>query len=79
MLLLSKQFSQLIGIAIILAVPIAYLLMNSWLGDFEYRVEINWLWFLVSALAAMSIALLTVTFQSVKAATANPSHSLRCQ
>lgn len=49
------------------------------LGDFEYRVEINWIWFLISALAAMLIALLTVTFQSVKAATADPSQSLRCQ
>lgn len=78
-LLLSKQFSQLIGIAVLLAIPLAYYLMSTWLGDFEYRVEINWLWFLVSAVAAIFIALLTVTFQSVKAATANPSQSLRCQ
>ncbi len=76
-LLLSKQFSQLIGVAVILAVPVAYFLMSSWLGDFEYRVEINWLWFLISAMAAILIALLTVTFQSVKAATINPSNSLR--
>jgi len=76
-LLLSKQFSQLIGVAVVLAVPVAYYLMSSWLGDFEYRVEINWIWFLISALAAILIALLTVTFQSVKAATINPSNSLR--
>ncbi len=76
-LLLSKQFSQLIGVAVILAVPVAYFLMSSWLSDFEYRVEINWVWFLVSAMAAILIALLTVTFQSVKAATINPSNSLR--
>ncbi|MBO3699636.1 ABC transporter permease [Roseivirga sp. E12] len=76
-LLLSKQFSQLIGVAVILAVPVAYYLMSSWLSDFEYRVDINWVWFLVSALAAIMIALLTVTFQSVKAATINPANSLR--
>lgn len=78
-LLLSKQFSQLISLAVLLAIPIAYFLMKIWLSDFEYRVEINWMWFLVSAVAAIFIALLTVTFQSVKAATANPSKSLRCQ
>lgn len=78
-LLLSKQFSQLIGLAVLLAIPVAYYLMNTWLGDFEYRVEINWMWFVVSALVAIFIALLTVTFQSVKAATTNPSKSLRCQ
>ncbi|OEK06658.1 ABC transporter permease [Roseivirga misakiensis] len=78
-LLLSKQFSQLIAIAILLAVPIAYFLMKSWLGDFEYRVDINWAWFVISAVVAMAIALLTVTFQSVKAATTNPSNSLRYQ
>lgn len=76
-LLLSKQFSQLIGVAVLLAIPAGYFLMSAWLGDFEYRVEINWLWFLISALAAILIALLTVTFQSVKAATINPSNSLR--
>lgn len=76
-LLLSKQFSQLIGLAVLLAVPTAYYLMSSWLNDFEYRVDINWVWFVVSALAAILIALLTVTFQSVKAATINPSKSLR--
>ena len=53
-MLLSKQFSQLIILAIVLAVPIAYFIMNTWLGDFEYRVEINWLWFVVSAIAAMA-------------------------
>ncbi|MFY0593363.1 ABC transporter permease [Roseivirga sp.] len=78
-LLLSKQFSQLIGVAILLAVPVAYFLMKSWLGDFEYRVEIDWFWFVISAVVAMSIALITVTFQSVKAATTNPTNSLRCQ
>lgn len=75
--LLSKEFSKLIIVAVVLAIPIAYYLMSIWLSDYEYRVEINWMWFAISALAALSIAVLTVTFQSVKAATANPSKSLR--
>lgn len=76
-LLLSKQFSQLIVVSIILAVPIAYYLMSQWLSDYEYRVDINWLWFVVSAITALLIAILTVTFQSVRAASINPSKSLR--
>ncbi len=75
--LLSKQFSKLIAVAIILAVPLAYYLMSTWLSDYEYRVELNWMWFAISAFAALAIAVLTVTFQSVKAAMANPSKSLR--
>lgn len=78
-LLLSKQFSQLIIVAIVLAIPAAYYLMGQWLSDYEYRVEMNWMWFAISAIVALLIALLTVTFQSVKAATVNPSKSLRCQ
>lgn len=75
--LLSKQFSMLILIAMVLAAPIAYYTMNVWLGDFEYRVDINPLWFGLSALVAFGIAIITVTFQSVKAATANPVRALR--
>ncbi|WP_286756285.1 ABC transporter permease [Roseivirga sp. UBA838] len=78
-LLLSRQFSQLILVAIVLAIPVAYYLMNEWLKDFEYRVDIHWMWFVLSAVTALLIALLTVTFQSVRAATVNPSKSLRCQ
>lgn len=76
-LLLSKQFSKLILVAVVLAIPVAYYLMDNWLSDFEYRVDMNWFWFAISALAAFVIALTTVTFQSVKAATVNPSKSLR--
>lgn len=78
-LLLSKQFSQLIIAAIILAIPVAYYLMNEWLSDYEYRVDINWTWFVISAIVALLIALTTVTFQSVRAASINPSRSLRCE
>ena len=76
-LLLSRQFTQLIIVAMVVASPLAYYMMDAWLNDFAYRVDINWLWFLLSALAALAIALLTVTFQSVKAALVNPANSLR--
>ncbi|WP_268123135.1 ABC transporter permease [Roseivirga pacifica] len=75
--LLSRQFSFLIVFAVLLAAPIAYYIMNLWLSDFEYRVNINPLWFVVSAVVALGIALLTVTYQSIKAATANPVRALR--
>lgn len=75
--LLSKQFTRLIIVAMVLASPLAYFMMDAWLNDFAYRIEINWLWFLVSAVAALAIALLTVTFQSIKAAMINPAKSLR--
>ncbi|PWL31042.1 ABC transporter permease [uncultured Roseivirga sp.] len=76
-LLLSKQFSQLIVVAIVLAIPVAYYLMSQWLSDYEYRVDINWTWFVISAIVALFIALSTVTYQSVRAASINPSKSLR--
>lgn len=76
-LLLSKQFSQLIIVAIVLAIPVAYYLMSQWLSDYEYRVDINWTWFVISAIVALFIALSTVTYQSVRAASINPSKSLR--
>ena len=78
-LLLSKQFSQLIIVSIVLAAPVAYYLMGQWLSDFEYRVDINWMWFVISGIVALLIALMTVVFQSVKAASINPSRSLRYQ
>ena len=76
---LSGQFVKLIMVAMLLASPLAYYMMDSWLNDFAYRVDINWFWFLLSAAAALLIALLTMTFQSVKAALVNPAKSLRCQ
>jgi putative ABC transport system permease protein len=76
-MLLSKQFSLLIVIAMLLAVPIAYYAMSLWLGDFEYRVAINPMWFVLSAVVAFAIALITIVFQAVKAATADPVRALR--
>jgi putative ABC transport system permease protein len=56
---------------------VAYYLMSQWLSDYEYRVDINWTWFVISAIVALFIALSTVTYQSVRAASINPSKSLR--
>ena len=77
--LLSKEFTKLIVVAMVFASPIAYYMMQIWLKDFAYRVDINWFWFVASALGALLIALLTVSFQSVKAAMINPAKSLRCE
>lgn len=75
--LMSSDFIKLIFFAIIIAIPIAWWSMNKWLEDFTYRIEIQWWLFVLSGLIAMIIALLTVGFQAVKAARANPVCSLR--
>ncbi len=76
-MLLSREFTKLIIVAVVIASPLAYYMMKIWLGDFAYRVNIGWFWFVVSAVMALMIALMTVSFQSVKAAMANPVNSLR--
>ncbi len=75
--LLSKDFLKLVLIAIFIASPIAWLLMNTWLDDFAYRITIQWWMFAVAGLAAVAIALLTVSWQAIRAAVANPVDSLR--
>jgi putative ABC transport system permease protein len=75
--LLSKEFMKLILIANVFAWPIAYFAMNRWLEDFAYRVEIGWWVFALSGGLALVIALLTMSFQAVRAAQANPVESLR--
>jgi hypothetical protein len=77
--LLSKDFLKLVAIAIVLASPVAYYLMNRWLGDFAYRISIGWWGFVLAGVLALLIALLTVSFQAIKAATANPVKSLRAE
>jgi putative ABC transport system permease protein len=78
-LLLSKEFMQLVLIAILIAVPLALWATNQWLQDFAYKANIRWWLFALAGLAAVLIALLTVSFQSVKAAVANPVKSLRTE
>ncbi len=76
--LLSYDFIKLVLIAIVVASPIAGWAMNKWLQDFAYKAPINWWWiFALSGVAAIVIALLTVSFQSVKAALMNPVRSLK--
>ncbi len=76
-LLLSKEFTKWIVIAYIIALPLGYFIMNSWLQKFAYRTSMGFLIFLITGILALVIALLTVSYQSVKAALANPVDSLR--
>ncbi|MEM6696782.1 MAG: ABC transporter permease [Bacteroidota bacterium] len=76
-ILLSKHFIKLVIIALMFAIPIAYYFMNQWLQNFTYRIDLQWWVFVLAGVVAIGIALLTVSFQSVKAAIANPVQSLR--
>jgi putative ABC transport system permease protein len=78
-LLLSKDFIRLVLIAFIIASPVAWLVMNSWLNDFAYRIKISAWIFIAAGLTAMIIALATISFQAIKAALVNPVKSLRTE
>ncbi len=73
--LLSKDFLKLVGIAIVIASPVAYYLMKSWMEDFQYQIGIEWWVFVLAAVLALAVAFLTVSFQAVKAALMNPVKS----
>ncbi len=75
--LLAKDFMKLVVLAIVIAVPLAWYFMKKWLSDFAYRIDIQWWMFLLAGIVAIGIAFLTVSFQSVRAALANPIKSLR--
>ncbi|SFC10352.1 ABC transporter permease [Spirosoma endophyticum] len=77
--LLSTDFLKLVLLAIVIASPIAWWIMDKWLQDFAYKTELSWWIFALSGLLAVGIALLTVSFQSVKAALTNPVKSLRSE
>ncbi|MVM30777.1 FtsX-like permease family protein [Spirosoma sp. HMF4905] len=77
--LLSKDVLKLVLIAIVIASPLAWYAMNQWLADFAYKIDIAWWMFALAGFVAVSIALLTVSFQSVKAALMNPVRSLRSE
>jgi len=77
--MLSKSFLRLVLIASLVAFPIAWWIMNRWLEDFPYRVLISWWVFAISGLAALAIALLTISFQTIKAALSNPVTNLRTE
>lgn len=77
--LLSMEFLKLVSIAFVVATPIAWYIMNKWLQDFAYRINISWWIFLIAALLAIVVTLITVSFQAVKAALSNPVKSLRTE
>lgn len=77
--LLSKDFLKLVGIAIIIASPLAWFIMNKWLQDFAYRTIISWQVFAITTAAALLIAIFTISFQAIRAAIANPVKSLRTE
>ncbi len=77
--LLSKDFLKLVVLAALIAFPVAWYAMRSWLNDFAYRINIPWWIFLVAGLVAAAVALITISFQAVRAATANPVKSLRTE
>jgi ABC-type antimicrobial peptide transport system permease subunit len=77
--LLSKDFIQLVLISLIIAFPVAWFAMNKWLQGFVYRINISWWVFAIAGITAILIAFITVSFQTIKAAVANPVKSLRTE
>jgi predicted lysophospholipase L1 biosynthesis ABC-type transport system permease subunit len=77
--LLSKDFAALVGIAFVIATPVAWWFSHQWLQDFAYRTGLSWWVFALSGLGALAIALLTVGFQAARAAMANPVEFLRSE
>lgn len=79
LLLVSKEFLLLVGLAFLISIPITWWAMHAWLQDFAYRINISIWVFATAGIAAILIALLTVSFQAIKAAVANPVKSLRSE
>jgi putative ABC transport system permease protein len=77
--LLSLDFLKLVLISFLIAGPVAWYFMHNWLADFAYRTQINWWIFALAASVALLIALLTISFQAIRAAIANPIKSLRTE
>ncbi len=77
--LLSRDFLKLVGLSVLIASPLAYYAMHKWLSGFAYRIELKWWMFAVAGMVAAAVAFLTLFFQSVKAALANPVKSLRSE
>ena len=77
--LISKDFLSLVVIAVLIATPVAWLAMNKWLQSFAYRIEIHWWMFVLVAVVALLIAIVTISFNTVRAARQNPVKSLRTE
>ncbi len=77
--LLSKEFVLLISVSCLIAIPIAWWLLSQWLQQYAYKTEISWWIFVIAVLGALTITILTISYQAIKAATANPVKSLRTE
>jgi len=77
--LISTDFLQLVGIAIVIASPIVWWVMDKWLQNYAYRIKVEWWVFVLTGVTITGLALLTVGFQAVRAAVANPVKSLRTE
>jgi putative ABC transport system permease protein len=77
--MLSANFLKLIAIAILLAFPLAWIAVNQWLQNFAYKIAIEWWMFAVTAVVTICIALLTVSYESIRAALVNPVKTLRSE
>ena len=77
--LLATNFLKLVLVSIVIAVPLSWWFMHNWLSDFPYHVSIHWWVFIISGITSVAIALITVSFQSIKAALANPVKNLRTE
>jgi putative ABC transport system permease protein len=78
-MLLSREFILLVIIAMVIASPVSWYLMNRWLEDFAFRIHIRWWVFILAGCMAILVALCTVSFQALKAAIANPVKSLKTE
>ncbi|HTE33864.1 MAG TPA: FtsX-like permease family protein, partial [Chryseolinea sp.] len=79
LILLAKDFLVLISISITIATPLTYYFMNDWLSNFAFHIDMGWITFFIAGMALLSVALLTVTIQTVKAALTNPVKSLKAE
>jgi putative ABC transport system permease protein len=77
MIMLNKDFLKWVGLAIIIACPVAWIIMHKWLQNFAYKIEISWWIFLLAGIASLGVAILTISYQSWRAATRNPVEALR--
>jgi len=77
--LLSKDFVIMVFISLLIATPAAYYFMHNWLQNYQYRTNLSWWIFAAAGLGSLIITLLTVSFQAIKAAVANPVKSLRTE
>jgi len=77
--MLSTGITKLILIAIVIAIPLSWYAVNSWLSGFAYHINVSWLIFFIAALAALSMAWITVSYEAIKAAIVSPIKSLRTE